>query len=106
MARKKPISGKQMKEKKRAIKRGGIEKPPASHAGPNREKASNEPLQRLIDPNKTHFDIDVVHQQGSDDLATPKRPKWRYEMSKEEVERNEEAMFEKWRAEMEEKIDS
>ncbi|KAG8926747.1 hypothetical protein FRC01_008432 [Tulasnella sp. 417] len=70
-----------------------------------REKASNDPVQRPIDDTKKHFDIGVVHQQGSDDLTTPKRPKWRYEMSKEEVERNEEAMFEKWRAETEGKID-
>lgn len=164
MARKKPNSGKQRKEalqEKRAIKRGDIEKPPPSHAGPNRrrgrggraqaqlrdrirsddpnvsvaaqnaaakieasrklqsafrkvspeflalwrEKASNEPVQRPIDDKKKYFDIGVVHQQGSDDLTTPKRPKWRYEMSKEEVERNEEGMFEKWRAETEAKID-
>ncbi|KIO33823.1 hypothetical protein M407DRAFT_3835 [Tulasnella calospora MUT 4182] len=70
-----------------------------------REKASNEPEPRPIDERKKYFDIGVVHQQGSDDLTTPKRPKWRYEMSKEEVERNEEGMYEKWRTETEEKID-
>ncbi|KAK0208758.1 P-loop containing nucleoside triphosphate hydrolase protein [Desarmillaria ectypa] len=31
-----------------------------------------------------------------DTLTCPKRPKWRYEMSKEEVERNEEGLFKKW----------
>ncbi|KAK0198849.1 P-loop containing nucleoside triphosphate hydrolase protein [Armillaria mellea] len=32
----------------------------------------------------------------SDTLICPKRPKWRYEMSKEEVERNEEGLFKTW----------
>ncbi|SJL06173.1 uncharacterized protein ARMOST_09509 [Armillaria ostoyae] len=31
-----------------------------------------------------------------DTLTCPKRPKWRYEMSKEEVERNEEGLFKTW----------
>ncbi|KAG7452301.1 P-loop containing nucleoside triphosphate hydrolase protein [Guyanagaster necrorhizus] len=31
-----------------------------------------------------------------DTLSCPKRPKWRYDMSKEEVERNEEGLFNKW----------
>lgn len=31
-------------------------------------------------------------------LVCPKRPKWRYDMSKEEVEKNEEGLFKKWLA--------
>jgi len=37
-------------------------------------------------------------------LSCPKRPKWRYDMSKKEVERNEEGMFEKWLAQTDNSI--
>jgi len=37
---------------------------------------------------------DVKHEQ----LTCPRRPKWRYDMTKKEVEKNEEAIFDKWLA--------
>ncbi|CAK5264510.1 unnamed protein product [Mycena citricolor] len=35
---------------------------------------------------------------GPDTLSCPRRPKWRFDMSKKEVERNEEGLFRKWLA--------
>ena len=39
----------------------------------------------------------AVPPHGSQ-LTCPKRPKWRYDMSKKEVEANEEGLFKKWLA--------
>src|SRR5258708_11452052 len=56
--------------------------------------ASNLPLFRPIPDSNAVFRL-----PDRDDLPTlisPKRPKWRYEQSKLEVERNEEGIFKKW----------
>lgn len=60
--------------------------------------ASTVPLSRPIPD-----DVALFHDFTSDDslshddpLSCPKRPKWRYDMSKKEVEHNEEGLFKKW----------
>ena len=65
------------------------------------EKASNDALRRPIPSTSIVFDRRLVHQPHSNDLIMPKRPKWRYEMSKEEVEKNEEGWFKRWLIETE-----
>lgn len=66
-----------------------------------REVASNVPLIRPIAPEKTIYDpaefsIGVVPEPSSQPLSCPERPKWRYDMSKKEVEANEEGLYQKW----------
>jgi hypothetical protein len=61
--------------------------------------ASKQPLPRPIPPAVAVFspdDLDQTNEGRSQKLSCPKRPKWRYDMSKKEVERNEEALFKKW----------
>lgn len=58
----------------------------------------------VIDPPQTDFP-NTSHDPHSDpsaasvhttSLSCPKRPKWRYDMTKEMVEKNEEGLFKKW----------
>ena len=61
--------------------------------------ASKEPLTRPIPPAVAAFsidDLDRSNEEGAQKLTCPKRPKWRYDMSKNEVEKNEEGWFKKW----------
>ncbi|CAA7265899.1 unnamed protein product [Cyclocybe aegerita] len=68
--------------------------------------ASNLALPRPIADEKT-----VFHWADRDDdpnlevLSCPKRPKWRFDMSKIEVERNEEGVFTKWLAQTDQAIE-
>ncbi|KAH8930147.1 P-loop containing nucleoside triphosphate hydrolase protein [Atractiella rhizophila] len=57
---------------------------------------SRKPLQRPVDPimGKWREDWDK-HEEGKA-FVCPKRPKWNYEMSKKEVEKNEEGQFRRW----------
>lgn len=66
--------------------------------------AANLPLPRPIAPEAAVWNAN--HDAGTkstdpaidkrEQLTCPKRPKWRYEMSKKEVEKNEEGLFKKW----------
>jgi len=56
--------------------------------------ASTLPLPRPIPPKAAVF-IDVINPD-SVSLSCPRRPKWRYDMSKKDVEHNEEGVFKKW----------
>ncbi|KIM47738.1 hypothetical protein M413DRAFT_208353 [Hebeloma cylindrosporum] len=59
--------------------------------------ASNSPLARPIpDQDAIFHDFDRNDDASLDPLSCPKRPKWRFDMSKLEVERNEEGLFKKW----------
>ncbi|KAF9015643.1 hypothetical protein BDQ17DRAFT_1386338 [Cyathus striatus] len=69
--------------------------------------ASTMSLRRPI-PNHAAIYVDFAkeYQDKSHQLLTcPKRPKWRFDMSKHEVERNEEGVFKKWLAQMDELTD-
>lgn len=60
--------------------------------------ASNIPLPRPLPPQAAVFPYDFgsAPQLEAGQLTCPKRPKWRFEMSKKEVEKNEEGLFKKW----------
>lgn len=60
--------------------------------------ASELPLQRPI-PNEASLFADTYRHDTADsiaELSCPHRPKWRFDMTKKEVERNEEGLFKKW----------
>jgi ribosome biogenesis GTPase A len=61
-----------------------------------KERASNDPLPRPLTPASSLFP-QLDNAEAS--LTCPKRPKWRFDMEKKEVERNEEGLFIKWLAE-------
>lgn len=61
--------------------------------------ASKQALPRPLPPSVAIFNPDNLYQSSDEDaqkLSCPKRPKWRYDMSKTEVEKNEEGLFKKW----------
>ena len=61
--------------------------------------AANQPAPRPLPPTVAVFDPDELDRSNEGDarkLFCPKRPKWRYDMSKNEVEKNEEGSFKKW----------
>ena len=61
--------------------------------------AANHPLPRPLPPTVAVFsseDLDQLNSGDAEKLTCPKRPKWRYDMSKNEVEKNEEGLFKKW----------
>lgn len=61
--------------------------------------AAKHPLPRPLPPTVAVFDpgdLDKSNSGGAQKLTCPKRPKWRYDMSKNEVEKNEEGWFKKW----------
>jgi hypothetical protein len=61
--------------------------------------ASTRPLFRPISIEKTTFQsFHIEADLQTAVLTCPNRPKWRFEMSKLEVERNEEGVFKKWLA--------
>jgi hypothetical protein len=61
--------------------------------------AAKQPLPRPLPPSVAIFSPDELDQSNEGDtqkLFCPKRPKWRYDMSKNEVEKNEEGEFKRW----------
>lgn len=67
--------------------------------------ASNIPLVRPIPPEKAVFkQFDQAGKEGLETLTCPRRPKWRYDQSKKEVEKNEEGVFKKWLTQTDEAI--
>jgi hypothetical protein len=61
--------------------------------------ASKQPLPRPLPPSVAIFSPDELDRSSDGDaqkLSCPKRPKWRYDMSKTDVEKNEEGLFKKW----------
>lgn len=82
-------------------------------ADENRLRAANERLHRPIDPSlavlqeqdlvppkRTAAELLVAGEKDAsvDELTCPKRPKWKYTMTKAEVEKNEEGVFRSWLA--------
>lgn len=61
-----------------------------------RRKASELALVRPIPVNRALFPDQQLSPIGQAKLSVIKRPKWNYEMSKKQVEANEEGMFKKW----------
>ena len=58
--------------------------------------ASTFPLSRPLSPAVAVFSLPGRTKSDDAALTCPKRPRWRYEMSKKEVEKNEEGLFDKW----------
>ena len=71
-----------------------------------KEKAATVPLTRPIPSTARHLDAKLIDHPLAVGLTCPKRPKWKYEMSKKEVEKNEEGLFTKWRQETTDKVDN
>jgi hypothetical protein len=67
--------------------------------------ASNLPLSRPIPDSKAVFQLADQSRDDLPILISPKRPKWRYDQSKLEVERNEEGVFKKWLSQTDEAIE-
>ena len=57
--------------------------------------ASTVPLVRPIANAKVLYNASIV-SQDLPHLTCPRRPKWRFDMSKKEVEHNEEGLFKQW----------
>jgi hypothetical protein len=69
--------------------------------------ASTVPLTRPISHEAALFhDFSVDGRTlNQDPLSCPRRPKWRFDMSKKEVEHNEEGVFKKWLVQTDELIE-
>jgi hypothetical protein len=65
--------------------------------------ASSEPLPRPLPASASSLPVDLLCPQdrvgkGATQMNCPQRPKWKFEMTKKEVEKNEEGVFKKWLA--------
>jgi hypothetical protein len=61
--------------------------------------ASTVPLIRPIPPENAIY-VDTAEDAADITLSCPRRPKWRFDMTKKELERNEEGVFRIWLEEM------
>ncbi|KAH7334384.1 hypothetical protein B0J17DRAFT_618315 [Rhizoctonia solani] len=80
-------------------------KPSPQFLEASKEAAFTEILERPIPQGSSILSPSIceVSNQG---LTCPQRPKWRYEMTKNEVEKNEEGLFAKWIAQTDETINA
>ncbi|GAA5882209.1 hypothetical protein JCM16303_002281 [Sporobolomyces ruberrimus] len=62
----------------------------------HRNKAATEILKRPIEEEMGVLRVEELQPARGDELICPKRPKWSYNSTKKEVEKNEEGMFRKW----------
>ncbi|KAF8601025.1 P-loop containing nucleoside triphosphate hydrolase protein [Ceratobasidium sp. AG-I] len=78
-------------------------KPSAEFLEASKQAAATKPLERPVPESARILGVGVgeVEDQG---LICPRRPKWRYEMTKNEVEKNEQGQFEKWIAQTDDTI--
>lgn len=61
-----------------------------------RNLAHSDILVRPIPKENALFPIDILERDAEKRLTCPARPKFRYDMTKKEVEKNEEGWFKKW----------
>jgi len=59
----------------------------------NRIKAATEILQRPIEEELGVLKVEELQPKGGEELICPKRPKWSYNSTKKEVEKNEGKSF-------------
>ncbi|KAF9074834.1 P-loop containing nucleoside triphosphate hydrolase protein [Rhodocollybia butyracea] len=71
-------------------------KPTQNYLDQTKMLASTVPLLRPIPPEAAIFTESYADRPNLDELTCPRRPKWRYDMSKKDVERNEEGLHKKW----------
>ncbi|KAH9942929.1 P-loop containing nucleoside triphosphate hydrolase protein [Amylocystis lapponica] len=133
MATRRPASIKQKKDKlqlKRAVKRGDVAPPPSALRNHRRNAgtkartslsdasaqsarrlqssfllSSTLPLIRPIPDEAAILSSPDRESESTARLTCLKRPKWRYDMSKEEVEKNEQGLFQKWLAQTDAAVD-
>jgi hypothetical protein len=70
-------------------------KPSAEFLEVSKKAAATEPLVRPVPESSRVLSVGVSGTVEDRALVCPGRPKWRYEMSKKEVEKNEEGLFAK-----------
>ncbi|TFK30919.1 GTPase [Coprinopsis marcescibilis] len=68
--------------------------------------ASNVPLTRPIPTSRSEFATFDVNLPENKLFICPRRPKWRFDMSKEMVENNEEALYKKWLSESDDLVEN
>ena len=80
---------------------------PAALLEETKQLASTLPLPWPLPPDAARFTFQPTNDAEPDlpVLVCPRRPKWRYEMTKLEVERNEEGVFRKWLAQTDSQIE-
>jgi hypothetical protein len=128
-----PLSGKQRKAQlklKRAVKRGDAqpEQPQKRKRGAReprdarslqsqfvkldkgflddtRALAGSIVLRRPIPTDVAVLRLEWITPSQLDQLAAPKRPRWRYQMSKDELDANEQAYFRTWLAQQDAIVD-
>lgn len=61
-----------------------------------RNLAHSDPLIRPIPKHYALFPVELLERDAAKRLTCPARPKFRYDMTKKEVEKNEEGWFKKW----------
>lgn len=61
-----------------------------------RDLAFADPLPRPLPPTSAQLPIKLVERKEGAKLSVPSRPKFRYDQTKKEVEKNEEGVFRKW----------
>ncbi|CAE6462086.1 unnamed protein product [Rhizoctonia solani] len=78
-------------------------KPSPQFLEASKKAASTETLGRPILESSKILNPSIC-EASDQGLTCPRRPKWRYEMTKKEVEKNEEGLFAKWVAQTDETI--
>ncbi|KAG9089554.1 hypothetical protein FS749_001238 [Ceratobasidium sp. UAMH 11750] len=79
-------------------------KPSAEFLEASKKAAATDVFVRPVPEASRILSVGVGNE--GEGLECPRRPKWRYEMSKKEVEKNEEGLFTKWIAQMDETINT
>ncbi|KAG8745900.1 hypothetical protein FRC10_006704 [Ceratobasidium sp. 414] len=79
-------------------------KPSAEFLDASKKAAATEVLVRPVPESSRILSVGIGNV--GEGLVCPRRPKWRYEMSKKEVEKNEEGLFAKWITQTDETINA
>lgn len=69
---------------------------PKGYAERTRNLAWQEPLPRPLPSSSAVFDVSLVDNPAGYGLTVPSRPKFRFDMTKTQLEKNEEGVFKKW----------
>lgn len=69
---------------------------PQGYAERTRNLAWSQPLPRPLPPSSAVFDVGLVDNPAGYGLSVPARPKFRFDMTKTQLEKNEEGLFKKW----------
>ncbi|KAJ7597491.1 hypothetical protein C8J56DRAFT_773806 [Mycena floridula] len=67
-----------------------------------RDLSARIPLPRPLERDAAIFDRSLSNAESSDTFTCPRRPRWRFDMAKSELNHNEEGLFQKWLAQSDE----